>query len=98
MNHCILPVFCGVFHTITLTMNNTILQWNCHSIKANFEQLNLLINERKPVAFFLQEIFLKDSDKFSLKYHPSYFKNCSGNDRASGGVAVIANNCSTLLC
>ena len=66
-------------------MNNTILQWNCRSIKANFEELNLLINEKKPVAVCLQETFLKDTDKLSLKHHSSYFKNSSGNDKASGG-------------
>ena len=92
MNHCILPIFCCVILTITLTMNNTILQWNCRGIKANFEELKLLINEKKPVAVCLQETFLKDSDKFSLKYQSSYFKNCSGNDRSSGGVAVNVNN------
>ena len=95
MNHCILQfsvVFCCIFLTITLTMNNTILQWNCRSIKANSEELNLLINEKKPVAVCLQETFLIDTDKFTLKYHSSYFKNFSGNDRASGGVAVIVNN------
>ena len=43
-------------------MTNHILQWNCRSVKANFEELNLLINEKKPVAFCLQETFLKDSE------------------------------------
>ena len=61
-------------------------------MKANFEELNLLINEQKPVAVCLQETFLRDSDKFSLKYHSCYFKHCGGCDKASGGVAVIVNN------
>ena len=72
-------------------MTYHILQWNC-SVKANFEELNILINEKKPVAVCLQETFLKDSDKFTLKYHSSYFKHCSDNDKVSGGVAVIVNN------
>ena len=72
-------------------MTNHILQWNCRSVKANFEELNLLIHE-KPVAVCLQETFLKDSDKFSLKYHSCYFKHCGRGDKASGGVAVIVNN------
>ena len=92
MNRYILPWFCGVFLTLTFTMNNNILQWNCRSIKANLEELNLLINEQKPVAVCLQETFLKDTDKFTLKYHSCYFKNCSGSDKASGGVSVIVNN------
>ena len=73
-------------------MSNNILQWNCRSIKANFEELNLLVNEQKPVAVCLQETFLKDFDKFTLKYHSCYFTHCSYNDKASGGVAVIVNN------
>ena len=88
----VLKVLCDVFLAITLAMNNTILQWNCRSIKANFDELNLLINEKRPVAVCLQETFLKDSDKFTLKYQSCYFKHCSGNDKASGGVAVIVNN------
>ena len=73
-------------------MTNHILQWNCCSVKANVEELNLLINEKKPVAVCLQETFLKDSDKFTLKYHSCYFKHCSDNDKASGDVAVIVDN------
>ena len=75
-------------------MNNAILRWNCRSTKANLEELKLLINERKPVAVCLQETYLKDPDTFTLKYHSCYFKHFkSGNDKTSGGVAVIVNNC-----
>ena len=73
-------------------MTNHILQWNCRSVKANFDELNLLIHEKKPVAVCLQETFLKDSDRFTLKYHSCYLKHCTDNDKASGGVAVIVNN------
>ena len=90
MNPHIFPVLCGIFFILNVIMKNTILQWNCRSVKAIFEELNLLINEKKPVAICLQETFLKDSDKFSLKYHSCSFK--SGNDKASGGVAIIVNN------
>ena len=55
-------------------MTNNILQWNCRSIKANYEELTLLVNELKPVALCLQETFLKDTDQFTLKYHSCYFK------------------------
>ena len=75
MNLYILKVLCGVFLAITLAMNNTILQWNCRSIKANFEELNLLIAEKRRAAVCLQETFLKDSDKLTLKYHSCYFKH-----------------------
>ena len=74
-------------------MTNHILQWNNRSVKANFEELTVLINEKKPVAVCLQETFLKDSDKFSVKYH-----SCGGGDKGSGGVAVIVNECSAPSC
>ena len=94
MNHKILQVVCGIFLIITISMNTTILQWNCRSIKANFEELTRLQSEQKPVVVCLQETFLKDSDKFNLKYHSCSFScfNCSNNDKASGGVAVVVNN------
>ena len=92
MKPYILPLFCGIFIYLNIIMTNHILQWNCRSVKANFEELNLLINEKKPVAVCLQETFLKDSDRFTLKYHSSYFQHCTDNDKASGGVAVIVNN------
>ena len=55
-------------------MTNNILQWNCRSIKANYEELTLLVNELKPVALCLQETFLKDTDQFTLKYHSVILK------------------------
>ena len=73
-------------------MANKIIQWNCRSIKANFEEMNLLVSNGKPVAICLQETFLKDTDKFSFKYHSCYLKNLEGIEKASGGVGIIVNN------
>ena len=92
MNHYILPLLYGVVIPLTQVMSNNILQWNCRSIKANAEEFNLLITEQKPVAICLQETFLKDCDKFSLKHHSCYLKNSIGNLKACAGVAVIVNN------
>ena len=92
MERPILPVLLISLIFISTVMSNDIFQWNCRSIKANYEELTLLVNELKPVAVCLQETFLKDSDQFTLKYHPCFFKNCSDNDKASGGVGVIVNN------
>ena len=89
MNRYMLPLFCGIFLYLNIIMTNQILQWNFRSVKANFQELNLLINEKKLVAVCLHETFLKDSDKFTFKYHSYYFKHCSDNDKASGGVAVL---------
>ena len=92
MKRYLLPILCGFVLLFNILMTNNILQWNCRSIKANFEELNVLVDKQKPVAVCLQETFLKDSDGFTLKYHSCYSKNCSDSDRASGGVAIIVNN------
>ena len=92
MNRYIFPLFCGIFIFLNIILTNHILQWNCCSVKGNFEELNLLINENKPVVVCLQETFLKDSDRLSLKCHSCYFQNCTDNDKVSGGVAVNVNN------
>ena len=92
MKNYVLPSFCGIHLIFTLAMSNNILQWNCRSIKANFEELTLLVNKQKPVAVCLQKTFLKDSHKFQLKYHSCYLKNFTDNVKASGGVAVIVKN------
>ena len=85
-------MFYGIFFTLNSIMTNYILQWNCRSVKANVEELNLLLHLKKPVAVCLQHTFLRDSDKFSLKHNSCYFKHCGSGDKASGGVQVIVNN------
>ena len=57
MNQFLLPRLYGIFLTLTPSINYNILQWNCRSIKANVEELNILINEQKPAAVCLQETF-----------------------------------------
>ena len=92
MKTYILPLFYGIFIYLNIIMTNHILQWNCRSVKANFEELNLLINEKKPVAVCFAGDFYKRLRQFTLKYHSCYFQHCTDNDKASGGVAVIVNN------
>ena len=73
-------------------MKNTIIQWNCRGLKANYNDILLLINEHDPAVLCLQETFLKDTDKITFKnfsLYNAYFPNA---DRASGGVSVVVNN------
>jgi len=73
-------------------MKNTILQWNCRGLKANYHDILLLLNEHDPAVLCLQETFLKNTDNITLKNY-SLFNHYSQNvDRASGGVSVIVNN------
>lgn len=37
-----------------------IVLWNCCGIRANFEELELLVAQYKPVAFFVQELQVSD--------------------------------------
>ena len=47
MSRYILPMLCSIFITPNIIMTNHILQWNCRSVKANYEELNILINEKE---------------------------------------------------
>ena len=38
-----------------------IIQWNCRGLRANFEELELLIKKYEPVALCLQELQVSDS-------------------------------------
>ena len=40
----------SIVFLLALIMTNNTLQWNCRSIKANFEEFTLQVNEQKPVA------------------------------------------------
>ena len=73
-------------------MKSTIIQWNCRGLKANFNDILLLLNEHDPAVLCLQETFLKVTDKITFKnfsLFSAYFQNA---DRASGGVSIVVNN------
>ena len=49
-------------------MNKTkIIQWNCRGFKANFNEIELLMQTHTPTVFALQETHLKESDNVNLK-------------------------------
>jgi ribonuclease HI len=71
---------------------NSIIQWNCRGLKANFDEVSLLLSQHNPIAFCLQETFLKENDDISFKHYNIYNKIFTGGEKASGGVSVIINN------
>ena len=73
-------------------MKNSILQWNCRGLKANYDEILLLLNSNDPSVICLQETFLKDSDNISFKNYSMYNYISDTGDRASGGSSVIVNN------
>ena len=72
-------------------MEPSILQWNCRGFSANVEEFSILI-DKYSVALCLQETFLCDTSKVSLRHHSIYHSNLNVGDRARGGLAVLVNN------
>ena len=70
-------------------MSNKIIQWNCRWIKANYEELLLLLNKYKPQVVYLQETFLKDKNQLNIKHFQSYNHLYKDGHRASAGVSIL---------
>ena len=65
----------------------SIIQWNCRGLRANFEEVKLLISSFSPSVICLQETFVKAADLFSIRGFQGYFSPAS--DSAAGGVAIL---------
>ena len=74
-----------------MTHSNKIIQWNCRGLKPNFDEINLLLNNHNPIAFCLQETFLKDSDKISFKNYNIFNHICTTGEKATWGVSILIN-------
>ena len=66
-----------------------ILQWNCRGIKANYENLELLILELNPKIICLQETFLKPSESLNFPNYTSIHKMLNNPRKASGGTSIF---------
>ena len=73
-------------------MANKLIQWNCRGLKANFNELLLLLTGLCPSIICLQETFLKPSDNLNIRGYTLYNHINQAGDRASGGSSVIINN------
>ena len=69
-----------------------IIQWNCRGLRANYNELDLLLSRWQPVAVCLQEIIVPDSFTNNNR-HYSLFKRCSTgtNGQPIGGVGILVN-------
>ena len=74
------------------TMANTLIQWNCRGLKANFNEILRLITDFSPPVLCLQETLLKKSDNISFKNYSLFSYIFENNDRAAGGASVVVNN------
>ena len=70
---------------------NPVIQWNCRGLRANYDELQLLTNHKKPAAIMLQETFLKGNTTMSFSGY-NILRRDFNSDRPSGGVAMLINN------
>ena len=73
----------------SIKMSNKILQWNSRWIRANYEELLLLLNKSNPKVVCLQEIFLKDKNQLKMEHFQSYNHLYKDGHRAFGGVSIL---------
>ena len=69
--------------------NNSILQWNCRGIRANYEELLILLDKYDPKVVCFQETFLKYTNHLKIKNYNSYNYLHKDGHRASGGVSIL---------
>ena len=53
-------------------MPNSIIQWNCRRIRANFEELQLLLEKYNPKVVCLQETFIKENNQININNYQAY--------------------------
>ena len=67
----------------------TIIQWNCCGLRANYNEILILMSLFSPSVICLQETFLKQSDNISFRDFNMFNYICPDGQRASGGTSVI---------
>jgi exonuclease III/ribonuclease HI len=74
-------------------IKNIIIQWNMRGFRANFLELKTLAQKYRPKIISLQEIFLKENDKSSMRGYQGYHvSSLSADGRPIGGTAILIEN------
>ena len=73
-------------------MKNTIIQWNCRGLRANYDERQLLLNDYDPAVVCLQESYLKEPNNVTFRNYNLFNTFAVGDGRGTGGVAIIINN------
>jgi exonuclease III len=67
-----------------------LIQWNCRGLRANLDEIQLLINKFNPVGIALQETMLSDNNIINIRKYTHFYCNSIGRDgRASGGASLF---------
>ena len=78
-------------------MKNTIIQWNCRGLRANYDELQLLLNDYDPAVVCLQETYLKEPNHVTFRNYNLFNTFAVGDGRGTGGVTIIINNKSPVV-
>ena len=70
-------------------MPNSIIQWNCGGIRANYEKLQLLLDKYNPKVVCPQETFIKENNQININNYQDYNHLHKVRLRASGGVSIL---------
>ena len=73
-------------------MKNTIIQWNCRGLRANYDELQLLLNDYDPAVVCLQETYLKEPNHVTFRNYNLFNTFAVDDGRGTGGITVIINN------
>ena len=70
----------------------SIIQWNCRGLKANYNEILILMSLFSPSVICLQETFLKQSDNVSFRDFNMFNHICPDGQRASGGTSIMVKS------
>ena len=70
----------------------SIIQWNCRGLKANYNEILILMSLFSPSVICLQETFLKQSDNINFRGFNMFNYICPDGQRASGGTSIMVKS------
>ena len=70
----------------------SIIHWNCRGLRANYNEILILMSLFSPNVICLQEIFLKQSDNISFRHFNMFNYISPDGQRASGGTSIMVKS------
>ena len=70
----------------------SIIQWNCRGLKANYNEVFILMSLFSPSVICLQETLLKQSDNVSFRDFNMFNYISPDGQRASGGTSIMVKS------
>ena len=64
-------------------MKNTIIEWNCRGLRANYDELQLLLNDYDPAVVCLQETYLKEPNHVTFRNYNLFNTFAVGDGRGN---------------